>query len=656
MGRWPGTSALWLLALWVPAGAQQYSLNFNKSSTRTSWSHRLPSWQYSAPVRFSAAGDTTSRLSISTSASMNFTLDERGGRRIWQDNASVNSSVNYPILGPRAAIGIGANASVRNATLQQQKLRNQTFNFRFQYNPLQQGRFKTLSVNVTPGLITASRASRANLDSTIEEKGIQYNASLRVSPELTLAGKKLSNSVSLSKQDNTLKNNKNRSESFSTSLSYTLPGQVRASLNFSESRSQVGVTRAVVEEQVLGEQVRRDTSVAAELSENRGTGLSSSANFDLGRFKVENSFSYRENLRTNTASGDPDPSNRYFGTDRESQSWNLETTISGKLAERLVARASFRLNTGDERFLPVRVLDTRQCASHFTIAPDGTCRDPSSDLSNRDLFLNGSLNWTLSEEQTLSLTAWADGKQAENPGASEQDRDMYGNSFSLKYEGLLASGVKLHLEVKHSFLHRVNLHATRAGDNARNRDIGLDAGTSYERLGIGLAHNFSISAKRTLFDFDRQVNRREAARKSNIRRGWSMNHSLRRPLLEHVHLNLRYAYTADDFGTLIVERGAQVVEEDNSDHSVNFGMSYNPSAAFSASVSYSYRLDRQWKHQYADFEESRLLSRRNQHRNLSLNLNYNPTDSPNRLTLRGSRSRQRSGTFDSFGVTYSRTL
>ena len=115
------------------AWGQQYSLSFSKNSTRMSWNHRLPSWSYSTPVRLSAPRDSTSMLRISTSASMSSTVDARATSRNWQDNASISSSVNYPILGPRASIRVGANMSVRSATLTKQKLRNQTLNFGFQF-------------------------------------------------------------------------------------------------------------------------------------------------------------------------------------------------------------------------------------------------------------------------------------------------------------------------------------------------------------------------------------------------------------------------------------------------------------------------------------------------------------------------------------------
>lgn len=632
-----------LCTVWSPVAGQQYTLNFSKQSTRMSWNHGLPSWSYSVPVRLSAVGDSTSMLRISTSASMSSTFDERSERKTWQDNASVSSSVNYPVLGPRASIGIGANMSVRSATLTQQKIRNQTFNFRFQYSPLQRGRFRSLRVNVTPGLITASRANRANLDSTFQEQGVQYNASLRVSPEAELAGKKLTNSLSLGKTDNTLTSNKNRSENFSSSLGYTLPGDVRTNFNLSESRSQTGVPRSVISEVELDGAVVRDTAVAVELRETRSTSLSSSVSFKMGRFDVQGKSSYGENLSTNTASADEDPRNSYFAKDRENKRWSLESSLSGKLTDELVGRTSARFNARDERFLSVR------------LGSGETFRDPSSDLSDRDLFFNGSLDWQLAENHSLRLSAYANMKRAENPGAPEQDRDTYSNSVSLSYDGNTAGGAKTSVSLENKYLHRVNLDAKRSSDNSRNRDIALSVVTRYERAGINISHNFSISARRTIYDFDRQVNPGEAARKSNIRRGWSMRHSLRRSVLEHIQLNGGYTYKAEDFGILLVEDGVQIVEEDNNDHSLSFGMSYSPSTTFSTTVGYSYRLDRDWDHEYADFQERRILGSRNEHRNLNVSVSYSP-GSGNSLTMRGSRSRQRSGTFDSFNVKYSRTL
>ena len=647
----------WLVLIaWVASDAQQYSLNFRRSSSRTSWNHSFPSWNYSTPVRFSVVDDSTSKLTINASGSMGFTLDDRSSGKSWQDNASGRSSVNYPILGPKATISLSASMSTSNRTLQKQKTRRRSFNFGFRSKPLSSGPFRSLSASLTPGQIKATRATRANLDSTIEETGIRYNASLRVSPEIEIAGKKLNNSISLSKTDDTLEHNKDRSESVSGNVSYTFPGEVRVGLRLSENRSQRGLTRPVISEEVVGETALRDTMVSAELSKTLRTSFSSNVEFDLGRFKIKNSALYGQNERTNTANAAQDLNNRFFGTDRLSENFSWDASLSGKLVEKLVLNTSVRFKGNDARLLAVRVLDTSRCESHFTRSADGTCRDPSSDLSDRNLFLNGSLTWPLADGHSLRLTTFGEIKRSENPGRPEQDRDTFNNSVSFSYDGTLRSGAKLNVDLKNSFLHRVNLHAKRAGDNARNRDISLNLGTNYERLGASFSHRFSISARRTIYDFDRQVNSRESSRESNIRRGWSMGHTLRRKVMGALSLNARYEYKADDFGTLIAENGAQIVEEENAKHGIQFGMTYSASSNYSASANYSYRFDREWGYEYSVLEQSRVLNRRNIHRTLSASFNYNPSGSANKMSLRGSSSRQRGGTFNNFSATYSRSL
>ncbi len=647
---------LWLvLVAWTAADAQ-YTLNFRRSSSQTSWNHSFPSWSYSTPVRFSAVGDSTSKLAINASANMGFSLYDRSTGKSWQDNASARSRVNYPILGPKATISLGASMSTRNVTLHKQKTHSQSFDFGFGSKPLSSGPFKSLSANLVPSLIKATRASRASLDSTIKETGIRYNASLRVSPDIEIADKKLNNSISLSKTDDTLEHNKDRSERLSGNVSYTFPGDVRVALSMSENRSQKGRSRRAISEAIVGEAVVRDTVVSAELAKTRSTSFSSNVEFDLGRFKIKNSASYSKNEHTNTDNAIQDLDNRFFGKDRLGENFSWSASLSGKLVEKLVLNTSVRFKGSDVRRLAVRVPDTSLCDSHFTRSADGTCRDRRSDEINRNLFLNGSLNWPLADGHSLRLATFGEIKRSENPGAPKQDRDTFNNSVSLSYDGTLRSGVKLSVDLKNSFLHRVNLHATRAVDNARNRDISLNVGTNYERLDTSFSHRFSVSARRIIYDFDRQVNRRESSRKSNIRRGWSMAHSLRRKVLDDLALNARYNYSANDDGTLILENGTQIVEEENARYTLQFGMTYSPSPDYSVGATYTYRRDRQWDYEYFEFAQSRSLNRHNKHRTLAVSFNYNPVGSDNKLVLRGSRSIQRSGTFDSLNVTYTRTL
>ena len=95
----------------------------------------------------------------------------------------------------------------------------------------------------------------------------------------------------------------------------------------------------------------------------------------------------------------------------------------------------------------VQVLDVSRCANHFVISEDNVCRDPSSDLRNDRLFINTSLTWTINDHNSIRMTTWADLKQSKNPGASDQDRDTFSNSFSIRYDGTLAQESRFNVEV-----------------------------------------------------------------------------------------------------------------------------------------------------------------------------------------------------------------
>ena len=112
--------------------AQTYSMNYSKRSNRMTWRPSFPSWSLRSPVSMAAAGDSTAMMRFTANASMNAILDQRDGRNNWTENASVRTSILYPVLGPRASVGINANMSVRNASLLNQKTRNQTISFRFE--------------------------------------------------------------------------------------------------------------------------------------------------------------------------------------------------------------------------------------------------------------------------------------------------------------------------------------------------------------------------------------------------------------------------------------------------------------------------------------------------------------------------------------------
>jgi len=639
------------------AVGESYSLSFSKSSDRLSWQPNLPGMNWAFPVALSSQADS---MRISLSTDLGYTLNQRDGLNVWQDNASVRSSVNYPILGPRASIGVQASASSRSATLQKQKIRSQSYGFRFQYNPLQSGPFRSLSANVTPGAITARRASRAKIDSTIEEKGVQYNASLRVSPELELKGKKLSSSLSVSKRDNTLKNNKDRNESLSLSLGYTFPHELRANFSLSQNRSELGVTRAKISETEIEELVLRDTAVVAELSRTEGTSLSSDLAFKAGGFDLSGRAGFNESRNTNTANADSEPRNQFYAKDHENQKWNLGASVSGKLLDWLTSSASLKYDADVRRRLAVEL-------------PDGEAfRDSTDDRETSSMSLSGRLGWQLSENHSVEVSNQASNGRADNPGAAEQNRDTFTNNARLKYSGKFASGFNLDAEVTNNYSHKVNLDALSASDNSRNKDLKLSVGTRYERLGASFTHSFDISARRTIFDFDRLLYRRPESRKSNIRRGWGMSHGVQRRCFEALQLSGRYAYAAEDFGLLVVEDQSQLVREDAADHTLSGGLSYSLAKSVALGSNYSYRLDRQWTYEYLQGQEERVLNRCSRDRTLGVNLNYTgksddpEVDTSTNITLGVSRARQANcnasagasaaRSFDSFKIALKKTL
>ena len=383
--------------------------------------------------------------------------------------------------------------------------------------------------------------------------------------------------------------------------------------------------------------------MAVEEQDTRSTSVSSSVSYKVKGVDVRTNATYQENLRTNSASADNAPNNIYFGKDREHRSWGFDTSVSGKPLESLVAKSSLRLGASDEAYLSVRL-------------PDGAAfRNPSADLSTGNVFVNGSLDWQAAPGQSVKAQAYAEVKTETNPGAPEQDQNTVSNSLSVSWDGTTAGQTGIGASLESKTYHRVNLDARLSADNLRNSDLSVKFTTRYRRLGVSASHAFSISARRTIYDFDREVNADPDDRRSNIRRGWSMVHTARRQLVGSLEANGRYMYSADDYGSLLLENGAQVVTQDNADHNGTFGLAYSPTSSLSLTSSYSYGLDRQWQYEYRYQQENRYLNRRSENESLSLSASYKSAKGTS-LAMRGSRSRQLSGTYDSINVTYSRPL
>ena len=419
------------------------------------------------------------------------------------------------------------------------------------------------------------------------------------------------------------------------SAAYTFPGGVRTSLSLNERRSQSGVSRPVG--------VGPEASVAAELNERRGTSIASSLSFKLFGFDLKGNQSWSEGSNTNTANAEDDPRNRFFAKDRTNEKWNLGGRASGRLSESLVGSLNLEWSLTDERRLPVLLASGR------------IFRDPEDDRENRILKVGGSLDWQLDEDYSIKLSASNRMNRLDNPGDPAQDRDQYNRAVSVSLRGDRPSGLRYNSTLSSNLAHTINLHASRAGDNQRNLDLRLSMGTNYERMQLQVSHQFEISARRTIFDFDRQLNPDSVDRRSLIRRSWRMRHSVKRSFFKSLSLSTNYNYAADDQGALLVEEDSQIVEAENNDHAAGFGMGYRPAEGVSMTVNYSIRLRRRWDVLYGREGVERDLVRRDPHRNLRFSFNYSPGGSTG-LTSYWSRSRQRSGTFDNLSISLTRTL
>ena len=458
----------------------------------------------------------------------------------------------------------------------------------------------------------------------------------------------------MSKRDNTLESNKSRSESLSMSGSYKLPKNVRFSLSFGESRSQQGLSRAIITSAT--DSVSGDTTVAAERSLSRSRNVSTSVKFKVLSFDIDSKQRWAQQLNMNTANSSLDSRNRFFARDRESNNRSFGLTANGKLPGEVVSRLKFDVTDNDLRRLAVELDDVNDpCPSPTREIAPGICRDPSDDREDRRISMSGSLNWQFSSDHTFTLSSSTSASRGDNAGASEQDRDTSTGNASLSYRGKLESGLNLSSTVSLNNVHHIFLAASRSSQNSRNRELRLSLNTSYSRLGANLSHRFDISARKTIFDFDLQVNESVIDRQSNIRRSWTMAHSANRTLFNSLKINSSFRYSAVDQGTLLLERDGQIVEQDNADYAIGTGMSYRPSADLSCGLNYSYRLDRQWKIAYTSQGPERQLSRRSPHRNLRLSTNYTPRPATS-VSATASRSRQRSGTFDSFSVSLTKRV
>ena len=535
--------------------------------------------------------------------------------------------MSYPILGPRASIGLATSFSQRRATLRRQNLANRTFTFNMQYRPLPEGAFQSLRIKVAPGLVTASRLGQGG---AIEEQGVEYSASLSAAPNWSVGGEEVSNTFSLSKRDNTLRANKDRSETLNLGLGYSWPHQVRTSFNFSESRTQQSLSQRLVSGQ-------------GGLRHTRSRRLGTSLAWQGGGWNISNSFNLRWSALDYSVNALAAVDNRLFGKNRRDWDWSSATGLSGRFGEAVAASVNWSSGRRDERFAAVADVD------------GAVLLDRRVGRSGGDMSVRGQLDWQRGEGRNLVLGGQAVLKREDNPNEPRQERDFFSLNVHLSYRGQLGRELAGTIQLSSRFAHKVNLSAATAGDNFRTRDLELKVRTSYQRLGMGISHNFAVAAKRTLYDFDRLLSRTEGERRSGIRRVWSTQHSLQRRFGQRLQLSTAFNLRADDDGKLIGEEGVQLLDGEGLDHSLSCSAAYAEDESWSLKARYRYALARQWRYAFIGGGYRRRLERSSGHRTLSLSLDYHPGREQT-VSLSGSQTRQASGAFSRFTVRYRREL
>jgi len=605
-----------LCVLLIPSSAEgvRYSLRFSRTGDRFDWDHSLSGLSYSFPVT-EAGGDSASAwatVSGSTSFSSSFTRASKtsttGDR--WRDNGSGYWSLSYPFA-RKIRVSINANMNRSSDNLFNQKIATQNISSSIRYAPFLEGRFRSLSVSHSTGQSFDRRMDK-------KDSGRNYTFSLGVQPDV-MEG--MSTSFSYSKAGNTLKR-KDLNANLRGGLGYHFSETMSGNVSYSEGRRDRNYWRRL--------STGDDRSILEKQS-TRNRNLNGSFRFSRGEnFQFTGGGSHAERRTQDTASNDlgeevVDNANPKRGTDRRSTTVAGNANVSARVLDRV--NVSWRLKYGATR---VRYLENNV----------GFRRD-DLDKSNEDLAMNSSATVTLADGHSATISGHLERISNDHMGSPELDRDEFKSNFRISYTGDW-DGVRLDGSVRTGQNHLVNLDGRRSGDNRWTRNYQLDAGTGYELLkGIRLSHSYSLSANYKEFDYDEILNPDRP--KSDVRRAWSMDHSISGSLSQRLRIHTGYSYKTDDEGSLfgVGGTGQQLVAEDENSHSANFGMSYSPSRWLSISPGYRYQIRKIWDHVYEGEIERRKLTARTEYETMSLSVNYNPSKK-NTLTFSGSRTKRKS--------------
>lgn len=677
--------AVGLCVFLIPSFAEgvRYSLHFSRTGDRFDWDHKLSGLSYSFPVA-EAEGDSASAwatVSGSSSFSSSFTrasASSRTGDR-WRDNASGYWSLSYPFA-RKIRVDLNANMNRSSDNLFGQKIATQSLSSRIRYTPFSIGPFRSLSVSHSTGQSFDRRMNR-------KDSGRNHTFSLGVRPELVEG---MSTSFSYSKSGNTLKR-KDLNANMRLGFGYRFSETMSTTLNYSEGRRDRNYWRRLStggDHSILERQFTRNRNVNGSFQFSGGENLQ----FNGGGSRAENltedtasndllfsvgldfqrdleedalSESFRQEfenygislsddvtiateakgslwqisdeartyiverkggvLNIYLSAEDAKRANPKRGTDRRSTSIGANARVSAKVLDRV--DLSWRLQYGATS---VRYLEN-----------DAKFRRDDLDKHGEDLAMNSSATVKLGEGHSTTISGHLERISNDHAGSRELDRDELKSNLRISYTGEWGNGLRFNGSVRTDQNHLVNLDGRRSGGNRWTRNYQLDASTSYEFLkGVRFSHSYGLSANYKEYDYDELLNPDRP--KSDVRRAWSMNHSISGSVSPRLRIHGGYSYKTDDEGSLFRTGGTeqQLVSEDELSHSINFGMSYSPSRWLSISPGYRYRRREVWDHVYVDEIEDRQLSTWTKYETMSLSVNYNPGEA-NTLTFSGSRTSRR---------------
>ena len=617
----------------APAYGVAYRLSFDQIGDRLSWGQTLSGWQHTIPVGFSYS-DSTAAIELSGSFHLSSVLNRGAwGENRWRDSSSAHWSLGYPILETtRLSLNASLSKSSDNFSRFREPILTQSVGVVLQHSPFRSGPFRSFSVTFSGGPSFDRRLGR-------RDRGIAYRTSLDVSPEFL---DRVAGSFHFSKSDNTLKR-RDLNETLRGHLEYGFAKSIHGNLSFSEHISRLNYLHPLRES-------GRDTTVYKQQT-TRARSLAPSFTAEVGsNFTVAGRLLYSRSSYEDEASEDDPREDLSFrlrnpkrGTNRESTHLGWSGDVSFKPFDRSTFSYNLFYSTDEISYLANRA----------------GFRRGDLDKGTNDLSMRSSFQFEMVENHHVTVSGLVR-KISINQGVN--DRDDFKSTLRASYQGTFEkSGLRLNARVSTDQNHRVYIKAERSANNAWNKNYLLNASTYYEvSERLFLSHRYDLFAYHRTYDYDNRIDPR-----SNIRRGWSMDHSGGSALSKRLKIRVGYRYGTDDYGSLVenAQRGGweEIVMEDRNRRAAYMGVSYVPSQHFSMDVGYQRQSRREWDHRYpGEGVEVRDLADRTVLEVLSLDCGYDP-GGKNTISISGDRTIRESLKYPAkrenrFNVLYTRRL